>query len=155
VLRALKRTLSCLGLAALATLFLYGGLILWPKPLFAYSLATGQIVIASDRPIPAAGGERLLLACERLLARSPLQSGSRPLKVFVANEEWRRRIFFLAAPDAWGVAYARFGGSVFLGGADFETGRVVHRGYVGTPPRTLAYLCAHELTHAIVAEHLG
>jgi predicted metal-dependent hydrolase len=40
-----------------------------------------------------------------------------------------------------------------LTGADFETGRVVHWGYVGTPPRTLAYLCAHELTHVIIAEH--
>jgi hypothetical protein len=36
-----------------------------------------------------------------------------------------------------------------------ETGRVVHWGYVGTPPRTLAYLCAHELTHIIASEHVG
>jgi hypothetical protein len=31
----------------------------------------------------------------------------------------------------------------------------VHWGYVGTPPRTLAWLCAHELTHLITSEHLG
>ena len=42
-----------------------------------------------------------------------------------------------------------------MSGADFETGRVVHWGYVGTPPRTLAWLCAHELTHIIVGEHVG
>jgi hypothetical protein len=42
-----------------------------------------------------------------------------------------------------------------LTGANFETGRVVHWGYVGTPPRTLAYLCAHELTHIIIGEHVG
>jgi hypothetical protein len=34
-------------------------------------------------------------------------------------------------------------------------GRVVHWEYVGTPPRTLAYLCAHELTHVIVRQHVG
>jgi hypothetical protein len=45
-----------------------------------------------------------------------------------------------------------FGGLAFLSGADFETGRVVH---VGTPPRTLAWLCAHELTHVIVGGHVG
>jgi hypothetical protein len=31
----------------------------------------------------------------------------------------------------------------------------VHWGYVGTPPRTLAWLCAHELTHIIAWEHVG
>jgi hypothetical protein len=43
----------------------------------------------------------------------------------------------------------------FLTGADFNTGRFVHWGYIGTPPRTLAYLCAHELTHVIESEHVG
>jgi hypothetical protein len=28
-------------------------------------------------------------------------------------------------------------------------------GYVGTPPRTLAWLCAHELTHIVTAEQVG
>lgn len=155
MLRALKRTLSWLGLAVLATAFTYCGLLLWPKPLFAYSLGTGKIVVASDRPISALGGERFLRDFEGLLARSPLKPQNRQYQVHITNEDWRRRLFFLPSPDAWGVGYARFGGSVFLSGADFETGRVVHRGYIGTPPRTLAYLCAHELTHVIVAEHLG
>jgi len=31
----------------------------------------------------------------------------------------------------------------------------VHNGYIGAPPRTLAYVCAHELTHIIVGEHVG
>src|SRR5262245_32776937 len=42
-----------------------------------------------------------------------------------------------------------------MSGADFEAGRVVHWGYVGTPPRTLASLCAHELTHIVAWEHVG
>ena len=31
----------------------------------------------------------------------------------------------------------------------------MHWEYVGTPPRTAAWLCAHELTHLIEAEHAG
>jgi hypothetical protein len=65
-------------------------------------------------------------------------------------------LFFLPQPGAWGIVYPPyFGGNAFLTGADFNTGRVVHWGYIGAPPRTLAYLCAHELTHVIEAEHVG
>src|SRR5215470_8402636 len=45
------------------------GLIVWPPPLFAYTAAAGKIVVASDRPIPAAGRAGFLRGCERLLAR--------------------------------------------------------------------------------------
>ncbi len=93
--------------------------------------------------------------CERLLERSPLKAKARQYRVYVTNEDWRQRLFFLPHPKAWGVAYSLLGGPVFLSGADFETGRVVHWGYVGTPPRTLAWLCAHELTHIVVGEHVG
>jgi hypothetical protein len=65
-------------------------------------------------------------------------------------------LFFLPHREALGIAYPPYlGGNVFLTGADFNTGRFVHRGYIGTPPRTLAYLCAHELTHVIEGEHVG
>jgi hypothetical protein len=155
VLRVLKRTLLWAGAALAAPLLLFGALLAWPDPLFAYSLGTGKIVVASDRPIASAGGERFLRDCERLLERSPLQAKAHKYRVYVTNENWRQRLFFLPSPKAWGLAYSLFGGPAFLSGADFETGRVVHWGYVGTPPRTLAWLCAHELTHIIIAEHVG
>jgi hypothetical protein len=34
-----------------------------------------------------------------------------------------------------------------MSGADFDTGQLVHWRYAGTPPRMLALVCAHELTH--------
>ena len=49
----------------------------------------------------------------------------------------------------------RFARLIAPRGADFDAGRVVRWGYVGTPPRTLAYLCAHELTHVIAWEQIG
>jgi hypothetical protein len=156
LLQLIKRTLLW-ATAALATVALsLGVLITWPDPLFAFSLGSGTIIVASDRPIPLAGGEAFLGDCERLLERSPIKAKRRQYWLYVTNEDWRQRLFFIPHPEAWGFAwYYGFGGHAFLSGADFETGRVVHQGYIGTPPRTLAYLCAHELTHIIAWEHIG
>jgi hypothetical protein len=91
-----------------------------------------------------------------LLERSPLKAQAREYRLYVTNANWRQRLFFLPRPYAWGLAYAYpYGGAAFLSGANFATGRVVHWGYVGTPPRTLAWLCAHELTHIVAGEHVG
>jgi hypothetical protein len=152
--QAIKRILLWAGATSVALVFLFCALIAWPDPLFAFSLGTGKIVVASDRPIPSAGGERFLQACERLLERSPLKAKGGRYRIYVTNESWRQRLFFLWDRKAWGLAYGP-AGTVFISGADFETGRVVHLGYVGTPPRTLGWLCAHEVTHLITYEHLG
>jgi hypothetical protein len=152
----IRRTLlwSCAALACTAISF--GALLFWPDPLFAFSLHAGKITVASDRPIPPAGGERFLHDCERLIERSPLKPQGREYRLYVTNTDWRQRLFFLPHPHAWGVAYSYgIGGNVFLTGANFDTGRVIHLGYVGTPPRTLAYLCGHELTHIVIGEHVG
>lgn len=150
--RALVCTCAALGCAAIS----FGALIFWPAPLFAYSLQAGKITVASDRPIPAVGGAHFLHDCEKLLERSPLKAERSEYRVYVTNANWRKRLFFLPHPDAWGIEYPYpLGRNAFLTGADFDTGRIVHWGYVGTPPRTLAYLCAHELTHVIADEHLG
>src|SRR5947207_6092517 len=135
---SMRRTLKCLvlyaaaGVAAVALSF--GGLIAWPKPLFAFSVGTGRIVVSSDRPIPAAGGERVLRDCERLLERSPLVAKSRQYRLYVANEDWHHRLYFIPSPAAGGISYYYgLGGNAFLSGADFNAGRLVKWGYV-TPP---------------------
>jgi len=150
--RALLWAGSALGFVALV----YGAVIFWPDPLFAFSLRAGKLVISSDQAIPQAGGERVLRDCAALLERSPLKAEGSEYQLYVTNANWRQRLYFLPHPEAWGLAYAYpLGGHAFLTGANFDTGRVVHWGYVGTPPRTLAYLCGHELTHIIVGQHLG
>jgi hypothetical protein len=155
MLRVIKKTLLWAGGTVGTVALLFGALLVWPGPLFAYSLGTGKVVVASDRPIPAAGGERFLRDCERLLERSPLKAEAHQYKVYITNEAWRHRLFFIPSPNAWGLAYSLFRGPVFLSRINFETGRVVHWGYVGTPPRTPAWLCAHELTHVVVLQHVG
>ena len=156
MLSLIKRTLLwasvALGTAALSLC----GLITWPEPLFAFSAGSGKIVVASDRPIPLGGGERFLRDCERLLERSPLKAEGRQYRLYVANDDWRQRLFFFPQSERWGFAwYPGFRGHAFMSGADFDNDRVVHWGYVSTPPRTLAALCAHELTHVIAWEHIG
>jgi hypothetical protein len=150
--RALFWACAALGCVALSL----AALIFWPEPLFAYSLQAGKIIVASDRPIPAVGGERFLHDCEGLLDRSPLKAERHEYRLYVTNARWRQRLVFLLHPDALGFVNPPYlGGNAFLTGADFNTGRFVHGGYIGVPPRTLAYLCAHELTHVIEAEHVG
>jgi hypothetical protein len=127
VLRAIKRALLW-GTAAPATFaLLLGALITWPDSLFAFTLGSGKIVVASDHAIPSDGGERLIRDCERLLDRSPLKSEGRQYRLYVTNDDWRQRLFFVPRPERWGFAwYYGFGGHAFLSGADFEQGRVVH-----------------------------
>lgn len=156
MLGMIKRTLLCAGAALGCVGILLATLVVWPDRLFAYSLQAGKLIVASDRPIPPVGGERLLNDCGTLLERSPLKAERDEYRLYVTNTRWRQRLFFLPHPDAWGMEYPYpLGRNAFLAGADFNTGQVVHWGYTGTPPRTLAYLCAHELTHVIADEHLG
>lgn len=155
-MRLLKRCLLWSGATVLGLIALAAAVVIWPDPLFAYSAGSGKIIVHSDRPIPAAGGEALLRDCEALLARSPLKAEGAHYHLYVTNADWRHHLFFAQHPEAGGVAYFYgFGGSAFLAGANFNTGRLIKWGYVTTPPRTLAFFCAHELTHLVEGERLG
>ncbi len=131
------------------------GLLVWPSPLFAFSLGVGKIIIASDRPIPDLGGGELIAKCQKLIERSPLTAPDQHYQIFITNTEWRKRFFFAANPNAGGISYAALVRNVFLSGADFETGKLIHDGHTIQPPRTLAYYCAHELTHVVIGQHVG
>jgi hypothetical protein len=152
MLRSIMRIVVWIGAACASVVLLFIALIAWPDPLFAYSASDGRIIVKSDRPIPIEGGTRLLHACEMLLDRSPLKAEGSRYRIYVANDGWRQRLFFLTHPEAHGVTYQGVG-SAFLSGADFETGRLIHNGYVPPPPRTLAFYCGHELTHVVEGEH--
>src|SRR5262249_52553376 len=123
MLMMMRRSLlwACAALASAAMSF--GALIFWPDPLFAFSLRAGKIIVASDRPIPPAGGERFLRDCERLLERSPLKAKSHQYRLYVTNDDWRQRLFFIPRPERWGFAwYYGLGGPALMSGADCERG---------------------------------
>jgi hypothetical protein len=151
MLHSVMRAIAWTGAACFGAALLFVALILWPDPLFAYSVSDGKITIKSDHPIAAASADRVLRDCEALLARSPLKAEAPQYRLYVTNDAWRQRLFFLININAHGLTYPN--GSVFLSGADFETGRLIHNGYVPPSPRTLVYYCAHELTHMVEGEH--
>jgi hypothetical protein len=150
MLRLVMRIVLWIGAACASAVLLFLALIVWPDPLFAYSVSDGKITVRSDHPIPAAGGNQLLHDCEMLLDRSPLKAEGSRYRIYVTNDAWRWRLFFAINLQAHGLAYPF--GSAFLSGADFDAGRLIHNGYVPPPPRKLAYYCAHELTHEIAME---
>jgi hypothetical protein len=82
MLRTIKRILLWTFAACASAALLFAGLIMWPDPLFAFSLGDGKIIIRSDRPIPDAGGNRLLHDCETLLARSPLPAEGLQYRIY-------------------------------------------------------------------------
>ena len=156
MMRLVKRLLWGTGIVAALFVLSYIALIAWPSPLFAHSVSAGKLVVASDRPIPREGGVKLLHDCERLLERSQLMLEGRTYHLYVTGADWLHRLIFLYSPVAGGLEfYLGFRATAFLSGADFDAGRLIKWDYVATPPRTLAYYCAHELTHVLVDEHIG
>lgn len=83
------QTHSALGGAAMASAAIsFGAPMFWPDPLLAFSLRAGKIIAACDRATPAAGGERFLRDCERLLECSPLKARARRYRFYVTNADW-------------------------------------------------------------------
>ena len=154
-MRRIRNLLLYAGGAVVALTAFIASILAWPSPLFAFSLGNGKVVVASDKPLPVDGATQFINACEALLARSPLKATGQHYRVYIANADWRTTLVFVANPDAGGIAYQALGRHVFLSGANFETGELVKRGYHIKAPRTLAYYCAHELTHIVIAEHIG
>ena len=63
-------------------------------PVVCILVSDGKITVKSDRPIPTAGGKRLLHDCEMLLDRSPLKANGRQYNIYVTTDNWRQRLFF-------------------------------------------------------------
>jgi hypothetical protein len=90
------------------------------------------------------------------LERLQIKAKRRRYWLYVTNGDWRQLLFFIPHPEAWGFAwYYGFGGHAFLNGPTLRPAGSSIRDNIGTPPRTLAYLWAHELTHVIAWEHIG
>jgi hypothetical protein len=152
--------LSCrLALLAIVTAVLLGatiaGVLAYPQPFFAHQIAEGRLELYSDRPFDTNAGRAILADVEARLDRSTLNDGQ-PHRIFIANAEWRRRLFFLWGYGAGGINFYPVAGGVFLRQADVEAGRLLKSdGTPVPPPRTLAYYAAHEIGHDFIAERIG
>ena len=142
-----------LGIAALVAGWLV--LVLHPQPLFAYSSSRGNIVLHARVPLEAHGG-RLLDDVVHRISRSPLHDPERLHHVFLCDspalfaffEPWQRNV--------GGIAQVHLGGNVFIRPFNLSRNTVIGpSGNEKTGERTLAYYIAHEVTHAMTADHLG
>jgi hypothetical protein len=155
MIKIVLRTLSALVLLALATVGGVAAAEAYPEPFFANHTELGRLSLYSDRPFDAARGRAILADVDARLATSPIDD-QRQHAIFVANSPWREALFFNLAYGAAGVNHSPLSRNVFLRHSDIDSDTVFGRsGRAATPPRTLAYYCAHELAHSLTGEHLG
>ena len=149
--------LRCTAQAAAVAASALAALLAFPAPLFAYAHTSGSFTFRSDAPIDAAGADAVAHDIRATLNASPFPVGDEPYALYVANDAWRRRLFFLIAPGAGGFVVPPLGPRhTFLSGADFPRGRLrAPSGRLLPPPRTLAYFGAHEFAHLLAAQRVG
>jgi hypothetical protein len=157
-LRVLRRVvLAFLGAAAILSAMVVG-VLAYPVPLYAYHVEAGRLGIYSDRPFDAERGRAVLADVERRLRGAPeaLRDDASAYRIFVTNDDWRRRLVFLWNSRAAGVNYYPIAGNVFIKRSDIDADRVLHGdGTPVEPPRTLAYYASHEIGHSLIGRHIG
>lgn len=131
---------------------LYSATLVRPEVSFAWSRKGGSIHVRSDAAIPDSAAAVIAAAGSRL-RRSPLFDTSRAYPVFVCSAPWRWSYFsgFNGRSRAF---HARVGRAVFTREARWDTNQLA--GPDGSDgPRPLDVYLAHEVTHMMVADHLG
>ncbi len=154
-----RRRLMLTVLCASGMLALYLGLLIFPGACFAYEYKYDHIVVHSDEPIPASAAVVLEEATMRL-ARSPLSAilnqPGRERRIYVCNRPWRFLLFANFRFRVAGLTYAPITNNIFVRAVRFDANRLVSPSGVDVPgDRTLSYFLAHEITHTLVADHLG
>jgi hypothetical protein len=142
-----------LGLAFLAGLPAI--LILYPQPLFAYSVDYGAFTVHSDRPLDPAMA-RVIEDAERRLRSSELYRADEKYRVFLCNEPWR---LWLLARDTsvGGTAEILFTGNIYIREADAASNRVLIGDAIlaDAQARPLSYFIAHEAAHVLQSRRFG
>lgn len=154
----MRRILTASFNAALLVVAAAAGLLAYPEPLYAHHVEKGRLRLYSDKPFDEAIGRAVLAEVERRLALAPpeLQDAVSVYRIFVSNDEWRRRLVFLWNDGAGGVNYYPIAGSVFLRQADINTDRLLRgNGQPVPPPRTLTYYAGHEIGHSLIGRRVG
>jgi hypothetical protein len=146
------------GLAALVPVFLgamLGVALAYPEPFFAYHTVRGALSLYSDRPFDTGKGQALLARVAARLKSSPLEQGEANA-IFIANADWRQRLFMNTGYGVGGVNFYPITRNVFLRDARIERDELTRPD--GTPaeaPRSLTYFAAHEIGHSLTGARLG
>ena len=127
-------------------------LLIYPQPLFAYSVHQNNLVLYARTPLPEQAGP-ILDEAQRRIARSPLYDPTRTQHAFLCDTP--ALFAFLTLTNRSGGKTNPFG-NVFIRPANVARNRVIDRfGNEKSSARSLTYYLAHELTHALTFDHLG
>src|SRR3954471_21103445 len=133
----------------------YLALVIHPQPLFAHSLQRGNVVLYARQPLPPEAAPILDDAVTRI-SRSPLYDATRTHHVFLCDTPALYALFTLWNHRSGGVTDTWAFGNAFIRPTNIAHNRVIGAsGVEKAAPRTLAYYLAHELTHAMTADHVG
>ena len=141
------------GGAALVVLSaLYFATLLRPRMLFSWALGGASIHVYSDEPIPASAAA-VIAHVESRIRHSTLFDAARAYPVYVCNDRWRWNYFSFFDGRSRGFQ-TPLGRAVFIRPARWETNQLAGPDG-GDGPRSLEVYMAHEVTHMMVADHVG
>lgn len=150
--RPWRRWLLRGGAGLLVPAALYLATLLRPQMFFSWAHEGAAIRVLSDEPIPESAAEVVALA-ESRIHRSPLFDPARSYPVYVCNARWRWN-YFSGFEDRSRGFQTPLGRAVFVRPAHWDTNQLA--GPDGRDgPRSLDVYIAHEVTHMMVADHLG
>jgi hypothetical protein len=129
-------------------------LVIHPQPLFAYTTREANIVLHARRPFPAAT-QPMLAEIVRRVSRSPLYDRARVHDVFLCDTPGLFGALALWDWKVGGVTQTSLAGHVFIRPYDIERGVVFGRHGEAKQGRSLTYFIAHEVAHAMTADHVG
>lgn len=140
------------------TLLGYVGLCLalaYPDALYSHARGNGAVTFHSVDPLPPEA-ERVADEVQAAFVGSPLGVPDHPVDIWMVEEGWQVRLFFVGSPRAAGLTYPVLSTeNVFLRYVDLERGVLSFDGMFVPPPRTLRYYLVHEITHLMLAERVG
>jgi hypothetical protein len=133
----------------------YVALLVHPQPLFAYSLARGNVTLHARTPFPVEAGPILDDALARV-RRSPLYDPAVPHHVYFCPSAAFYSFFATGKRRSRGVTLDYLNGNVFIGPSSIEKNEVYGpSGRPAGPDRPLAYFLAHEITHHMTSATIG
>ncbi|MDY0958479.1 hypothetical protein SOM26_07255 [Sphingomonas sp. CFBP8993] len=133
---------------------LVAGVVHVPAALaFPYRADFGRTAVLSERPIDRAAMGRVLARADDLLAASPINRSGLSRQLVLTDGGWRWDMLSIGARSS--IAFRRpFAHALIFNRSSVAADRVTNGAPLGGV-RTLSGTIAHEMTHWLVAEHIG
>lgn len=147
-----------LFLLLLLTFLGYWSLIEFPSFLFSHKHQNANLVVYSDKPIPA-NIEEITDEVLLRLNKSSLFNANKTYAVYIANDVWRWSLIAYPANLTTGVGgfNAGFHGNSFIRPSLISDNKIIPPGsyLLDAEQRDLVYFITHEVVHALLYDEVG